>query len=171
MKSNLLNPIFIIRILLISLIVCTLAFIFGQSMLSVEESTENSDAVGGFIAEILPPDTPVGSYVQNNIRKIAHFTEFFILGCEMSVYILLFHRRKLPIISAYFIALTTALIDETIQIFSGRGPEISDVWIDFFGFASSHTLIISVCFLAFFIRKHINKLSAENGNLTENISG
>ena len=31
---------------------------------------------------------------------------------------------------------TVAFLDETIQIFSGRGPEIRDVWIDTFGFIS-----------------------------------
>ena len=32
-----------------------------------------------------------------------------------------------------FLALTAALIDETIQIFSDRGSAVVDVWIDFSG--------------------------------------
>lgn len=129
------------KITLIILIVLTLLFIFSQSMLSKEESSKESNAVGGIIAEILPPGTPVGDYVQSNLRKIAHFAEFFLLGSEVAVFVYFFVKRKPYTLFAYLFALVVALLDETVQIFSERGPAISDVWIDFFGFATAFTLL------------------------------
>lgn len=42
----------------------------------------------------------------------------------------LLHGRMLTSVRfAFYIA----FIDETIQIFSGRGPQIADVWLDVFG--------------------------------------
>jgi VanZ family protein len=52
-----------------------------------------------------------------------------------------------------------AFIDETIQIFSGRGPAILDVWIDTLGFI---TLSFAV-YLVFFLRDLISKKETENG--------
>ena len=158
----------VVRVCLIVLILATLSFIFGQSMLSAEESTENSEAVGGFIAEIIPPGTPLGDYVQKNVRKIAHFTEFFVLGAEIAIYMLVFHRKMTSCVLVYPFALTVAVLDETIQVFSKRGPEIVDVWIDFFGFFTSYTLIVSVFFLAHLLsKKYRDKKNENNENNTE----
>lgn len=52
----------------------------------------------------------------------------------------LLHGRMLTSVRyAFYIA----FIDETIQIFSGRGPQIADVWLDVFG-ACCGTVIISL---------------------------
>ena len=37
-----------------------------------------------------------------------------------------------------------AFLDETIQIFSGRGPDIKDVWLDTFGAAAGILLVSAV---------------------------
>ena len=124
----------VLRYVLIALIIATVLFIFIQSMLPKEASEEQSDAVGGIISEIIPPDTPAGEYVQENIRKIAHFTEFAILGAEVALYLILFMPKIRYMLMSYPSILILAFFDETIQIFSGRGPAISDVWIDFLGF-------------------------------------
>ena len=136
----------IARISLIVLILCTLAFIFTQSMLSQETSSAESDAVGDIIAEIIPPETPPGEYVQNNLRKIGHFVEFAILGAEIALYVILFLRRYLYAVCALVLSPIVALLDETIQIFSGRGPMIVDVWIDVMGFFSAFVAIYAIYF-------------------------
>ena len=84
----------ILRLLVILLIISTLAFIFIQSMLPPEKSSEQSSAVGEIIEEIIPPETPVGGYVQTNIRKIAHFVEFAALGAEVAVFVILFLKKR-----------------------------------------------------------------------------
>lgn len=133
-----------VRIILIIIIASTLAFIFYQSMLSREASGAESNKVGEIIAEIIPPGTPAGDYVQLNIRKIAHFTEFFVLGCEVALYFWLYSRRRFDVLLVYPAALIVALFDETIQVFSDRGPLITDVWVDFLGFLSSYTPLIVI---------------------------
>lgn len=140
--------IFSSRILLVALIVCTLCFTFYQSMLPPEESTEVSNSVSDAIEPMIPSDTPAGSYVHTNLRKIAHFVEFAALGFEVALFVILYLpswsaelRAKLKfILLSYTVAPATALIDETIQIFTDRGPAIADVWLDTAGFVCLATL-------------------------------
>ena len=40
-----------------------------------------------------------------------------------------------------------ALLDETVQIFSDRGPAISDVWIDVLGYFVANILVYLIAFL------------------------
>lgn len=141
-----------LKVVLIATIALTVCFIFVQSMLSPETSSEESDAVGEFVGGIIPPETKPGEFIQINIRKIAHFSEFALLGLEISLYALFFHRKKSFILMSYAFALFIALIDETIQLFSGRGPSIFDVWLDFFGFATLAMIVYAVAFAVRFFR-------------------
>ena len=72
------------RVLLIVAIICTLSFAFYQSSLPPAESNEVSSGVSGALEVIIPSDTPVGEKVHENIREIAHYTEFFTLGFFVS---------------------------------------------------------------------------------------
>ena len=134
----------IAQIVLLILIISTVASIFIQSTKSQKESTEDSDKVGEIIEEIIPPETAVGGYVQDNIRKLAHFTEFFILGIEVSLYVALFLPSLKMMLLSYIFGILIASADETIQIFSGRGPAVKDVMIDFLGFVVSTVIIYTV---------------------------
>ena len=154
----------ITKISLLCLIAATLLFIFIQSMIPPETSKAESDAVGGFIEEIIPPDTEVGAFVKVNLRKIAHFTEFFILGLEVSIYLILFTKKPHLKLLSLPTALITAFFDESIQMFSGRGPSVFDVWIDFFGFFFASAVSYSVFYLAEFLAKRFLKLrGVKNG--------
>lgn len=141
-----------VKLLVLLLIISTLAFIFIQSMLPPEKSSEQSSAVGEIIEEIIPPETPVGGYVQTYIRKIAHFVEFAALGAWVSLFIILFYRKKKYIFASFLFAFTVAFFDESIQVISKRGPAITDVWIDFFGFFSVAVIIYTVSTLIIFVR-------------------
>ena len=122
--------------LLIILMCVTVTSFFVQSMLPPEISSAESDAVSGILELIIPSDTVVGRFVHSNVRKIGHFLEFGIFGAECAIYIFAFTKRRcFDFLVAAVGALFIGLIDETVQIFSGRGPQISDVWLDFFGFA------------------------------------
>ena len=59
----------------------------------------------------------------------------------------------LTILIAFFVGFT----DESIQMFSGRGPAIFDVWIDFAGFATASVIFYTVASLVALIRKKANK--------------
>ncbi len=142
-----------IKLLVILLIISTIAFIFIQSMLPPEKSSEQSNAVGEIIEEIIPPETTVGGYVQTHIRKIAHLVEFAALGAEVALFVILFLKKRIFLFSSFAFGILIALIDETIQIFSKRGPGITDVWLDFFGFASLAVIVYTVSGLVFYIKE------------------
>jgi len=126
--------------LLIVLLILILAFIWGQSVLSADISRSES----GFVLTILRPLLAIifgeATVTHHFVRKLAHFSEFFLLGATL--FALLPRRRwRLPLSAG--LCLLAALLDETIQLFSGRGDQISDVWLDFSGAAAG----ILLCFL------------------------
>jgi VanZ family protein len=127
------------------LILLTLALIWGHSLLGREASSEES----GFVMELLEPVLEMvvgeGNVTEFLVRKLAHFTEFFVLGLELLTF---FAYRKPLFPQAFLLALThgffAAFLDETIQIFSGRGPMIQDVWLDVSGFAVGASLMLGI---------------------------
>ena len=155
----------VLRILLLAGIFSTLMFTFSQSLLPPEESTEVSNEVKDFLETIIPPDTPVGEYVQDNVRKIAHFVEYLVLGCFTALYVVIFMPKTEAMpkerirfcIYSLVIAHVVALFDETLQIFSKRGPAIVDVWLDTAGFFSSAVTIYAVFYIVMYIIKKINQ--------------
>jgi len=119
------------RKILIVLIILTLLFIWGQSALSVAESAAQSQTVTSTVVQpIQQAVTGKATVTDTTVRKMAHVLEFSLLGFEMA---LLFAASWKRMFFALNLGLLAALIDETIQIFSGRGDQISDVWLDFSG--------------------------------------
>ncbi|MQN02169.1 MAG: VanZ family protein [Lachnospiraceae bacterium] len=121
------------------LIVLTLAFIWGHSMVpktySAEESGRFLKLLKPFLSLFLDPKV----VTDHLIRKMAHFTEYMALGMEirgligikskegLNVPVGIFHTSLIQATKYVFFA---AFLDETIQIFSHRGSMISDVWLD-----------------------------------------
>ena len=135
------------RIILSLLIVLTVGFIFFQSTLSPEVAGQESEAVSGIISDALPPDSPSAQYANENMDKIAHFTEFGLLGLFVSLYICGFAAAPMLLAPASVIfALSVAIIDETIQIFSGRTSDFADIGADVLGFF----IISMIIYIAFF---------------------
>ena len=133
--------------LLIAMMIGTVLFIFINSMLPPETSSEQSEAVKDIIVEILPDNSKAENFVEEYIRKIAHFTEYGLLGIELAVYLLLLHRRRPSLFGlAMTVPFFVGFIDESIQSLSGRGPLIEDVWIDIGGFATFYALALAVGF-------------------------
>ena len=143
----------ILQILLISLIFLSIGHAFYQSSLPPEESAEESGKVGEIIEEIIPPDTKPGEYVQKNLRKIAHFTEFLFLGLWTSLYVVFFLRNKYALSLIFPFGMTIAVLDETVQIFSNRGPSVTDVWIDFFGYSVALAAVLGSFYAAVLVKR------------------
>ena len=142
-------------VLMIIMMVTVLSF-FVQSALPPEASSAESNAVSDAIEPIIPSDTPVGEFVHPNIRKIGHFSEFGLLGLEAAIFVFLYAKKRATASAfAFVFAQLVALLDETVQIFSGRGPEITDVWIDILGFSTLFAVTIGA---AFAIRAIMNRL-------------
>ena len=127
------------------LLIVLLLFIWGNSCLPKQVSAQAS----GWVTELLRPifQAVFGeeAVTEHFVRKLAHFSEYAALGCV--IVLLLF---CIPIRSGWRVlygamgAMMVALLDETIQIFSGRGPMIQDVWLDFSGavFGGSVTFLL-----------------------------
>lgn len=118
------------------LICVTLLFIFVHSMMPPPASAAESERVAQIISQVISPDTPIGNFLIKYVRKIAHFTEYGILGFEVVLAVcafgLPFWKRRFFALS--LLAFPVGFIDESIQILSGRGPAIADVWVDAFGY-------------------------------------
>lgn len=123
----------------------TLAFIWGNSVLVPVQSSHLSTEFASTLQKVLPS----GAYLDliiRNIRKIAHFTEYGVLGIELSLYTFVVAREKSLKLSPFLIlcGFTVALLDEGIQYFVGRGNSMKDVGIDTAGFSFYMVLAFAV---------------------------
>ncbi len=143
----------LLRILYITLTISVIA-VWGQSCLNKAASTVRSDMVVGMFlpvdemkngtdAEFLEYDRTAAL-----IRKIAHIIEYAILGFQIMCILYLHYRNKLrDHVICLYAGLTIALIDETIQIFSRRGPLVSDLWIDLAGILLGTAAAFLICMI------------------------
>ena len=129
------------RRVLIVLLVLLLAFIWGHSCMPVDASREESSAVLELLRPLLGLIVGKENVTLHLVRKLAHFTEFFCLGCDLAL--LLPFRGKSQLLAGG-LGMLTGFIDETIQIFSGRGPAIRDVWLDFSGAAAAILILAAI---------------------------
>ncbi len=104
-----------------------LLLIWGQSMLSVSGSSGESGWVLQTIVNPVLRFFGLGEMGQKLLRKLAHVSEFAVLG----FWLVLLLQGKFPI--ALITGFLAAALDETIQLFSDRSAEVKDIWIDFSG--------------------------------------
>lgn len=131
----------ILRAVAWGLVVLTVAFILSRSAKGKTASDGESLWVTELLRRLLCNDGISHAFV----RKLAHFTEFFLLGAELSF--LLWTERRCGVqwyVNGWFAGLLCALCDETVQIFSGRGPAIADVWLDTAGMTCGLLLLLGV---------------------------
>jgi len=107
-------------------------FIFFRSLKSGAESTMESAWVLQIVRAVFPHAS------MHFIRKLAHFTEFFVLGCLLSSTFYLRRADDGRHLRVYAIAcllgLAAAACDELLQLTSpGRSCQITDVLLDFSG--------------------------------------
>ena len=121
-------------IVYICLTITWILFIFSFSLQSGEESSQIS---GGIVSQLLAILFPQGfAYAEQLeflIRKLAHFTEYFVLGV-LVLQTLKQTRYSRQVIIGLLICVLVASCDETIQLFSsGRSGKIVDVVLDSVG--------------------------------------
>lgn len=128
----------ILRVVLTSLTVILICWIFSNSMQNAEDSSSKSAAVREFLQNFIDMLFPGGniSVSEHFVRKAAHFSEYALLGA-----MLLFTYRSYTVKRFWFLipALIAALVpflDEGLQFFfDGRTPKFTDVCIDLAGTA------------------------------------
>ena len=122
------------RIALLIAIILTLAFIWGNSLLNREQSSDESAWVLQLVTPILELFVGKGMVTEHLVRKLAHFAEFALLGFELLFWFSgVREKRKDMLLLAMAHGLFAALTDETIQLFSARGSQVQDVWLDLAG--------------------------------------
>ena len=120
-----------------ALSVLAVAFIFSQSLQSAPQSREESSRLLELLRMLFDPK---GAFFTDRwttiIRKIAHFTEFTVLGVLVGAFSVSLGTlrdqklRSLPLL----LGLLVAVADETLQtLVAGRSGEVRDVLLDFGG--------------------------------------
>ena len=121
-------------VLLLLAILAALAFIWGNSLESAVESSLKSGRVRELIEPLLELLVGQGNVTDRMVRKLAHLTEFAVLGALLLLLTAAAFRVRLQsVLNCQFFLLLAALTDETIQLFTGRGSQVRDVWLDFAG--------------------------------------
>lgn len=133
---------------LLILILLTLGFIWGNSILPAEVSDSISNPVLNFVRRVVGlglPETGSALWISPHlIRKLAHASEFLVLGLEAA----LLARNQFRRFASHLLlfGLGVGMLDETIQLFSsGRSCQVSDVWIDFSGYLLGILLMWLIC--------------------------
>ncbi|MBQ9859118.1 MAG: VanZ family protein [Clostridia bacterium] len=118
------------------LIGATLLFIWGHSLTPASQSQAESDKVKWLLSLVLG-DGAVTAFLLENIRKVAHFGEFALLGGELAL-----AGRRLRLPRAWLYGLGVAAVDEVLQLFApGRAPMVADVLLDYSGYLCGFGLI------------------------------
>lgn len=134
------------RVILTVLTVAAVVAIFYNSSQSAVESTERSSPLTDWINGILAGFPIPFSVTENFIRKLAHFTEYSILGTLLSVtYYLYLQKIKKALIAALVTGAVIAVIDEIIQLFpAGRSCQVSDILLDCCGVVFASVIVMLI---------------------------
>jgi len=128
------RPLLTVAVLL--LLVLNLAWIWGNSLESSSVSAQKSEQVTEVIEPVLEVVVGEGNATEHLVRKLAHVTEFACLGANLACLLLVRRRVRWRAVGhALLAALLVALCDESIQIFTDRGAQVSDIWLDAAGAA------------------------------------
>lgn len=124
------------RVVVFVLTAAMMLFAWVHSCFPADLSSRESEGVFQFVYYFFSPFGAGQALTEQIIRKVAHFTEFAAIGALMTSVAYGFDRVRPHRFFAYVLGagLLTAVIDETIQLFTpGRAGMIVDVWIDFGG--------------------------------------
>ena len=126
-----------VRLLNLSILLI-LCFIWSNSMMTAQESGGMSKGILTWLGEFIP--FFAGGAHHTFLRKLAHFSEFFLLGVVCSAQRV--KSEKLLTFGLISFGLISACIDETIQIFVlGRSSSLLDVWLDIVGYATGVAVV------------------------------
>lgn len=134
----------VLRGILIVLVLCTFYIIFGFSSQDGEKSGGISKRITDFILEKsskynsleISEQEQVNKRTERVIRKIAHFSIYTLVGFLVMALLSTYEniKRKNQIYISTMLGILYAISDEIHQSFTpGRGPKITDVFIDSLG--------------------------------------
>ena len=131
-----------VRTLFLFLIGLTVLLIWGNSLLS----SRNSYAISNFVSNLLTRFhmtglvawlSFLGKSQGSQVRKAAHLAEFAIYGFLIRLFIRKWGGNSVTKgLAIALFGVSTALIDETIQLFTNRTSSVKDIWIDLAGYCA-----------------------------------
>lgn len=136
-----------------ALLLLTLAFIWGHSCVPLPASAAESGRVLEMLRPVLELFVGKGNATDHLVRKLAHFTEFAALGFQ--ILLLLRDRSWKGFLRSAELGFVAAFFDESIQILSGRGDQIIDVWLDMGGVIFG---VAAASLIAGILRKRVGRL-------------
>lgn len=122
------------RRFIFSLICLTLAFIWSRSAKPKAASAAESGAVLDFMKQYLRFLSGRITLTDHLVRKLAHLCEYGLLGVEVAAWRSLQEQPRWGRGLLVAFGFLVGTLDETIQLFVGRGNQFSDVLLDLFGF-------------------------------------
>lgn len=129
--------------LLLIITILTICFIWGNSLLPASISGAISEWVKNILNFMVTGSPENGMSGDGVLRKLAHASEFFALGVELTL--ILRKMWKKPLHLLLLCGLSTAFIDETIQLFvEGRAGMVKDIWIDLGGFCTGALIMLLI---------------------------
>lgn len=145
----------VLRGILIVLLLCTFYIIFGFSSQDGEKSGGISKRITDFILEKsskynsleISEKEQVNKRTERIIRKIAHFSIYTLVGFLLMALFSTYKniKRKNQICISAILGILYAISDEIHQSFTpGRGPKITDVFIDSLGVFFGITVILLI---------------------------
>ena len=143
------------------LLILLLAFIWGNSMLPGHISGALSDWLKQLLTDLFPflfSGTP-GSDGGGLLRKLAHFSEFALLGaCFCWLYAMLMTTQPRQFLYAAVSGILAACVDETIQRFVPlRHGCLTDVGIDTAGVITG-IVLFSITYLIIKSKQHLEEM-------------
>ncbi|MDD2363004.1 MAG: VanZ family protein [Oscillospiraceae bacterium] len=132
------------RLIFTVLSVLFTAFIFLNSIQNAAISSAQSGNFVVFLENILSSIGISVSVSEFIIRKLAHFSEFFILGILLCLTLRTYTVKIIKNVTIpLFLGILVAVTDEFIQLFSaGRAGLVADVVLDFSGFLTGLGLAV-----------------------------
>lgn len=126
------------------LIAGTVAFIWGNSLVSGTGSGAMSGRVMAWINSFLHLNSEDAETLHLVIRKMAHFTEFACLGLLLAwLFCMTGAKKGYLFCMPLFCGILAACADETIQVFvPDRGSSLIDVWIDTAGITAGTAVFL-----------------------------
>ena len=147
------------RVIFMILSGLSIAFAFVHSMMPASVSSAESNSFVMILRSFFQIFGVAPEAVPGLVRKLAHYTEFSVIGAMLTSSAYSFDRIK-PyryLVQVLFVGLLTAVTDETIQLFvEGRAGMIVDVWIDFSGVLTGTAVML----LFYTIYKNARNLKA-----------
>ena len=133
------------RVIMTALTVAAIAAIFYNSSLDADTSTEQSSPLVMWVNQCLRSLNCPFTVTEKFIRKMAHFTEYSVLGTMLSVTCYLYFRKRSRVwMTALPIGAAVAVCDELIQLIpKGRSCQVSDMALDCCGIVFG-TLIVAL---------------------------